>query len=580
MLVLSRAEASCSSQINTARAVTSEMGEDVARKSGIHDWAKIHDKNSERDVHRVVNKHRTKLNIAISELDVQSQKVPWISPRAWLLFIVTHGLMYMMSGLRYEEKHLVGRMWEQFWTQYEPLHPDFGFFERQNIDYKKTVALFVHGDEGRTLKRGGLMVTSIQSVLGTGFDQTRLKRPRDMDDTGKLHVNFAGHTFLTRFVVSVIPKTEYQSNPDYFHDAMDLFAQEMKDLLENGITDAATGEVWRFVVVGVKGDMPYLQKIGKLKRSWNTTVKRGNARTAPRGVCHLCLAGTQDLPCEDTSDNACWIPTVGVQVPWDSMPGILRYLPHDRSHPGSFLQPDLWHCIHLGIGKAFLASTLQVALETVPASNNEERFQWLTNHYHQWCRSVKRSSYVAKITAYLVSYGDGPGATGNWSKGSLTTNLARWLEVLLNDLGGDQEGLLTICGEAIKQLNNALSFLYNAPLFLERLECEYVCSRGMYFVQTYTALASKCFALNRSHLYPLFPKLHAVHHIFLTLHQQATNHGYGANPLAASCQLDEDTIGRVARVSRRVSSRLVIRRTLQRHLMTSWQVWRDAGLLR
>ena len=317
------------------------------------------------------------------------------------------------------------------------------------------------------------------------------------------------------------------------------FAQEMKDLLENGITDAATGEVWRFVVVGVKGDMPYLQKIGKLKRSWNTTVKRGNARTAPRGVCHLCLAGTQDLPCEDTSDNACWIPTVGVQVPWDSMPGILRYLPHDRSHPGSFLQPDLWHCIHLGIGKAFLASTLQVALETVPASNNEERFQWLTNHYHQWCRSVKRSSYVAKITAYLVSYGDGPGATGNWSKGSLTTNLARWLEVLLNDLGGDQEGLLTICGEAIKQLNNALSFLYNAPLFLERLECEYVCSRGMYFVQTYTALASKCFALNRSHLYPLFPKLHAVHHIFLTLHQQATNHGYGANPLAASCQLDE-----------------------------------------
>ena len=99
------------------------------------------------------------------------------------------------------------------------------------------------------------MVTSIQSVLGTGFDQTRLKRPRDMDDTGKLHVNFAGHTFLTRFVVSVIPKTEYQSNPDYFHDAMDRFAQEMKDLLENGITDAATGEVWRFVVVGVKGDM-------------------------------------------------------------------------------------------------------------------------------------------------------------------------------------------------------------------------------------------------------------------------------------------------------------------------------------
>ena len=153
MFVLSRAEASCSSQINTARAVTSEMGEDVARKSGIYDWAKIADKNSERDVHRVVKKQRTKLNIAISELDVQTQKLPWISPKAWLQFIVTHGLLYMMSGLTYEERHLVGRTWKTFWRQYEPLHPDFGFFEHQNIDYKKTLALFVHGDEGRTLKR-------------------------------------------------------------------------------------------------------------------------------------------------------------------------------------------------------------------------------------------------------------------------------------------------------------------------------------------------------------------------------------------------------------------------------------------
>ncbi|CAL1162943.1 unnamed protein product [Cladocopium goreaui] len=73
-------------------------------------------------------------------------------------------------------------------------------------------------------------------------------------------VNFAGHTFLTRFVVSVLPKTEYQSNPDYFHETMDIFARELKDLLESGITDPVTGEVWRFAVIGIKGDMPYLQK--------------------------------------------------------------------------------------------------------------------------------------------------------------------------------------------------------------------------------------------------------------------------------------------------------------------------------
>ena len=577
MLGLCCAEASCSSQIKTAQAVASEMGEDVARKSGVYQWSKIDSKNSERDVHRVVKAQRTRLNVQISDLQVQGQRLPWINPRAWLQFIISHGLVYMMSGLHFEEKHLVGDVWKKFWEQYLPLHPGF---DVPSFNYDKTIALFVHGDEGRTLKRGGLMVTSIQSVLGVGFDQKRLKRPRFANDVGKLHVNFAGHTFLTRFVISVIPKTLYQSNPDLFHDSMDLFAAELRDLLDNGIRDETTGEVWRFVVLGIKGDMPYLQKIGKLKRSWNTTIKRGTQRAPPRGVCHLCLAGTNAFAFEDTSKDAPWISSIGCQPPWDVVPGIVRLLPHDRSHAGSFLRPDLWHCVHLGIGKAFIASTIQIALEVVPASNNDDRFQWLTEHYHRWCRSKKKSSYVSKISAYLVSHGDGPGATGNWSKGSLTTNLAHWIVALLSDLPVDQNGLLPRCSESIKQLNNALSFLCNAPLFLERLECAYVCERGFFFVQSYSALASTCYDLGRPHLFPLFPKLHAVFHTWLDLQDQFTIYNYGLNPLCSSCQMDEDVIGRVSRVSRRVASRKVILRTLQRHLMASWDIWMGAQVLR
>ena len=82
------------------------------------------------------------------------------------------------------------------------------------------------------------------------------------------------------------------------------------------------------------------------------------------------------------------------------------------------------------------------------------------------------------------------------------------------------------------------------------------------------------------HLFPLFPKIHAVQHTWLTLKNESATHGYGMNPLTASCQLDEDTIGRVSRVSRRVNVRLVVLRTLQRHLMSSWNIWMDAGVLR
>lgn len=570
------AEASCSSQITTAQAVTSEMGDAAAHRSGIKRWADVQNKNSERDVNRIVKKQRTSLDVKISMLRIQEKDVAWINPKAWLQFIINHGLLYMLSGLIYETRNLVGTVWTEFWRRYEILNPDFSLFSDDNFDPAYTIGLFLHGDEGRTLKRGGLMVTSIQSVLGHGFREKRLKRRRD---ESRLHVNFAGHTFLTRFVLSVYPKTMYQSDPDFFHEAMDLMTVELKDLLDTGIRDRQTNAVYKFCIIGVKGDMPYLQKIGKLKRSWNTTVKRGSARVAPRGVCHLCLAGTNQYPCEDTSDSPCWKPTIGVQAPWDVTPGLLKVLPHNKSHPGSYFKPDLWHCVHLGIGKSFIASVLQLCLEHVPMTNNDDRFDWLTNHYSRWCRANRTACFVSKISAYLVSYNDATGASGNWSKGSLTSNLMRWLVPLLVDIGGGDRTLAR-CKEAAANMNLTLSFLYNAPLFLEHNECEYVYTKGMSFLQTYTSLAAEMFNAGRWHLFPLFPKIHAVHHVWLTIREDQLASRFALNPLTASCQQDEDVIGRVSRVSRRVNIRQVTLRTLQRHLMSCYSIWTGAKVLR
>ena len=547
----------------------------AAHDSGIYDWAKIENKNSERDVHKVVDKQGTKLDIPITKIDV-GKKVPWISPTSWLTYIVNHGLLYMLSGLLFEERHLVGATWKEFWNRYETLNPSFSLFNTDGFQPETTIGLLLHGDEGRTLKRSALMVTSIQSVMGIGFDQTRLKRPRDAT---RLQVNFAGHTFITRLVVSVLHKKEYQNNPEIFHETMKKLAEELKTLLETGLTDPATGVVYRFCLLGVKGDMPYLQKIGKLKRSWNTTVKRGRQKTSAPGVCHLCLAGTSGFPCEDTSESPCWSPTIGVKPPWDSLPEILRLLPHDLSHPGNYFKPDLWHCIHLGIGKAFVASTLQLALQSVPATNNDDRFDWLTHHYVTWCRSNKKSTHVSKITAYLVSWNDSTGATGNWSKGSLTTNLMKWLVTVLTDLQPDSDGFLVRCREAARGLNVALSLLYNSALFLEGWECKSIYKKGMAFLQVYTSMASEMFSRGKWHLFPLFPKIHAVHHVWHLIHSDFVTFGFAMNPLAASCQQDEDTIGRVSRTSRRVNSRLVAQRTLERHLLACYKVWREAKLI-
>ena len=108
-------EASCTSQIETARAVVSEMGEGQAHHSGINDWAKIEYKNSERDVNTIVKKHGTSLKVPISEMEVLGNTIPWISPKSWLEYIFNSGLVYMLSGLRADETHLVGQTWKEFW---------------------------------------------------------------------------------------------------------------------------------------------------------------------------------------------------------------------------------------------------------------------------------------------------------------------------------------------------------------------------------------------------------------------------------------------------------------------------------
>lgn len=361
---------------------------------------------------------------------------------------------------------------------------------------------------------------------------------------------------------------------------MERIALDLRDLLSTGLRDPTTGQVWKFVMIGIKGDQPFLQKIGMLKRSWNTTVKRGTQRAPPRGVCHYCLAGTNQYPAEDTAHDPVWLPTLGAQPPWDVTPPMLRILPTFHADPGSFLYCDIWHSLHLGVLKAYISSTLQITLEVIAAQNHEERYIIMSTHYQTWCRLKKVSCLVSKISAYLISYGDNPGAVGNWSKGALSTNLAKWLVDFLDDLPGDSQGMLCKSKEALRQLNAAMSFLYNAPLFLEKAECQYVYHRGMHWIQTYTSLARQCYSLRRPHLYPLMPKLHSVHHCFLSIRLQCERVGYAVNPISSSCQMDEDSIGRVARTTRRVSSRLMAQRTLQRHLVACWKVWRDAGLIR
>ena len=147
----------------------SEFGEAATARSGVADWARIHERNSERDAHKVIAKHGLRLALPLETMPI-SRPLPWIDPKSWLRFLLDQNLWCRLSGLEPERSHLSGPTWLEFWRRYRVLHPSFPLFQFPGIDLSTTAALYIHGDEGRTLKRSAFMVTSLQSAIGFGTE--------------------------------------------------------------------------------------------------------------------------------------------------------------------------------------------------------------------------------------------------------------------------------------------------------------------------------------------------------------------------------------------------------------------------
>ena len=575
------AKASSLSQILTAKAVAEDFGVEQCAKNGISLWSKADVTHPERDAHRIMKKQKTKLEIPLGTIECDGHRVPWISPESWLRYLVDKGLWPRLAGCERFDYAGARENWANFWMEYRKINPDFELFHVEGVDFSRTAACLIHGDEGRTLKKGGMLVTSLQSALGRGFDEKRIRaNGRNNGQPRKLQVNFAGHSFTTRFVVSTIPKTAYEAEPEVFNDAVDHVARSCNRLFQNGYLDRARNEVFRICILGVKGDAPYLSKVAHFYRSYNTFAKRGEEKGAPKGCCPYCLAGTSLCAAEEIATSTPkWLPTVAVKLPWTRQPAIIKHLMHDRGDPASFFKSDIWHVFHLGFGRSWICSVIQLLLPYLPCSNLEDKWDYLTDHYLQWCRANHKQSHISRISPYLMSYGDATGAMGNWHKGALTTNFAQWLVELLGSEGRDPDGLLLKCREVTFRVNSLFSTLYKAGAFLEQSECAHVAEQGLRFLAVYAELALRMYRANRQFLFPLYPKLHIWHHLILTVKQSGERNGSALNPCVYACQTDEDLIGKASRLSRRVNIRRVASRTLERYLVAAHSAFTKEGWL-
>ena len=454
--------------IKTAKAVEEEMKS--ATPASVQRWARCEVSHSERDVHRAVKSQGLALRVPITDACVGRKKLPFIRSVDWLSFLVTEvNQWHRLAGLERPDEKRCEQVWSNFWRQFKQVEPDNQVFSKLTEDeLSRTAACYFHLDEGRTLKRAGIMIMSFHSALGFGFSkQSQCKRNKD-GEAIRFRVNYTGSTLTNRFLLAVIPKKYYDKNQQLLDDVLDMVGKDFQSCFYSGAADS-NGQAHRLCILGVKADWPAHVRCGKLIRSYNHGPKRKQSKKADAGVCHLCEAGLQGIPFEEIGcERPIWKFSEGASLPWLRTPQLLQHLPHNVAFPASFFKIDIWHTIHMGIGKSFINSAMTLALDLFDSRGVVGQLEQLTASYLQWCKQNKMAPYITKITKDTLTWkkrADEP--AGSWNKGSLTTQFCCWFEALCwQNADRIEEGsLLHLSGQAVGFLNRFVRLLYRSEVF-------------------------------------------------------------------------------------------------------------------
>lgn len=100
---------------------------------------------------------------------------------------------------------------------------------------------------------------------------------------------------------------------------------------------------------------------------------------------------------------------------------------------------------------------------------------------------------------------------------------------------------------------NVVFRTYAAPAFLDLNQGNLIGNLGCEFLVIYSQMAKVCYNHRQPYLFPMYPKLHFLHHTFLRILDEGSEFGFSLSPMLTACQQDEDTIGKASRLSRRVS---------------------------
>ena len=581
-------EATAASALKTLRAIE---GKDEPSEE------KRVDQNSERDMQRFVQEHGFSLPVPIRTMEHDCNgNTPdlrlttyHIRPQDWVQhWIDSCPELLCGKNATYAEN------FEAFWKLYEVEHPQHEVFSTHRDRLSRVVPLLIHGDEGRAVKKTSYLIVSVETPFGShddpriaggcscqSFVDSRADLPSYGDDLNlvdekyikiaqKQLTNFKGHSYLSRWLIFGLGGWVYKKHTHIPTALLRELASDMRFLFEQGVV-IQTGETVYAALVAIKGDLDFHQKYLNLTRSYSHLGKKNAIQ-----ICHLCEAGAQRYPFEDFSECPGWASTMLTARPWNTQqPPALSQINFDPARPELAIGHDAFHVVKVGVGRDVIGGVLIYLLRkgffdhAGDSTNIEQRFIRAHNSFSLWCQVQGHSPGLRSFTKLFFNMKNLMSAPWCSSKASDTRLLLTWLVFVLRlnianpTVLGHEQHLKHMCEVCQSTLD--INIMHHHGLWLERpcalrlYTCMMTCLRGY-------AYCGRVGLQHRIRSFIQKPKHHALHHIAYKLKVELLK---GAklisSPQMLACDVNEDFIGRISRLSRRVGFRLCDLRVCQRY---------------
>ena len=560
--------------------------------------------NACRDAHSFVNRWGLTWKVPLSYVDHVEDghpcKYAFIRPLNFIKFLLEKAPELLMGGCNMDtgRSHL-----ESFWTAYKRMHPTHRLFteSHQHRSLNNTLCIAIHGDEGRGLKKGNTTVLMMETCIGVdtsnnmrvGKDSrictecvasgTCAKRIRLNNSTAVPVVgsslaafqstNLKQHSFLTKFVLAAIPKKE--------NELIDSILREItRDFIKLFDEGVETKDGQRFYVgcVGMKGDLKWFQKVGGLTRSFN------NQTGTNQKMCHECQAGDSAFPFEDHGHSPCWGSTIFTERPYVVRP-VIFHIPFECNSGNDppyerFLRRDIFHNTKQGTYRNFIASSvlllcrLQYFNEQGQSNSRDKVLTRAYSHFSWFCKTTGRT---ASLRSFSLSFFNSPTwDTYPWvnSKGSDTAHLMAWVNTMVtgflnSPLKADHQRIFNCMILAADAGRELLRISYSHNLWMSK-----ACASVQYdafhrFLVNFNGCAFLALHQFKFTGFGMTSKFHLLSHAKLDLLKMIDDRDceWVANVQLFGCESNEDMVGKLSRLVRRVSSRLASARALQLYLI-------------